>query len=537
MKTNLKLVLSAASMLLSSWSFAQQQAQGTVYLDANNNGKKDSKEIGLAQVAVSNGIDVVLTDDEGRYKLPVGEDNIIFVIKPAGYSLPVDEYNLPQSFYIHKPKGSPTHLTYPGVSPTGALPKSIDFGLTQSAEPDQFQILVFGDPQAYTEQEMLFFNRAIVDEVVGIKNVSFGISLGDLVGDDLRLHPSYKKSIARIGLPWYNLKGNHDMNFDVEADSLSDETFEANFGPANYSFNYGKVHFIVLDNVRYPNPRTGKGYLGGFRPEQLDFVENDLKHVPKDHLVVLAFHIPLDHRNGDTFRAEDRQRLFDLLRDYPHTLSLSAHMHTQTQHFYDQKDGWQQAKPHHEYNAGTTSGDWYSGQLDERGVPSATMRDGTPNGYAFIDFKENQYSIRYQASGRDSSYQINIFHPKVVGQGKGSRAAIFANFFMGHHRNEVLCSIDGGEWKKMSPSKTSDPAYLSLLYPWDNLDSLLPGRRPTDAVPSAHLWRIALPVNLAVGEHQVRVRATDDYGHTYEASSTYRIEPTKAYPNPPVHNR
>ncbi|MBD1432051.1 calcineurin-like phosphoesterase C-terminal domain-containing protein [Sphingobacterium sp. DN00404] len=533
MKTNLKLLLSTGFLLLSAWSYAQQQAQGTVYLDANRNGKKDGIETGLPNVPVSNGVDVVLTDAQGRYTLPVGNDDIIFVIKPSGYTIPLDRHYLPKSFYIHKPQGSPTDLTYAGVTPTGPLPKSIDFGLTKSRENDQFRVLVFGDPQAYTAQEMLFFNRAIVDEVVGIKNVTFGISLGDLVGDDLSLHLSYKESVARIGLPWYNLKGNHDMNYDVQADSLSDETFEANFGPANYSFNYGKVHFIVLDNVRYPNPRTGKGYLGGFRKEQLDFVKNDLKHVPTDHLIVLAFHIPLDHRNGDTFRAEDRQRLFDLLREYPHTLSLSAHMHTQTQHFYDEKDGWHQEKPHHEYNAGTTSGDWYSGQLDNRGVPSATMRDGTPNGYAFIDFDKNQYRIRYQASGRDSTYQINLFHPKVVGQGKRSRSAIFANFFMGHHGNMVEYTVDGGEWKKMMPVRTSDPAYLAELYPWDNLDTLLPGRRPTDAMPSAHLWRVSLPVDLAVGEHRIRVRATDDYGNTYEASSSYRIAPTKNYPDPP----
>ena len=44
------------------------------------------------------------------------------------------------------------------------------------------------------------------------------------------------------------------MNYDVQADSLSDETFESYFGPASYSFNYGKVHFIVLDDIRYPIP-------------------------------------------------------------------------------------------------------------------------------------------------------------------------------------------------------------------------------------------------------------------------------------------
>src|SRR5690606_37894238 len=136
------------------------------------------------------------------------------------------------------------------------------------------------------------------------------------------------------------------------------------------------------------------------------------------------------------------------------------------------------------------------------------------------------YRIRYQVSGRDAAYQINLFHPKVVGQGKSSRSALFANFFMGHHGNKVEYAIDREEWKEMRAVNTLDPSYLATLYPWDNLDTLLPGRRPTDAMPSAHLWRVALPVNLSVREHQIRVRTTDDYGNTHEASSSYRIEPT-----------
>ncbi|MGO1596378.1 MAG: calcineurin-like phosphoesterase C-terminal domain-containing protein [Sphingobacterium sp.] len=532
MNLNLNVLLSSSFLMLAFGVQAQHMATGTVFNDLNQNGKQDRREAGIPNVAVSNGEDVVVTDAKGKYELTVGEDNIVFVVKPSGYTLPLDELNHPQSYYIHKPQGSPKELTYPGVAPTGPLPKSIDFGLQQTEESNQFRALVFGDPQAYTEQEIAFFNRAMVDEVEGIQGVSFGISLGDLVGDDLTLHPKYKASVGRIGIPWYNVKGNHDMNYDVQADSLSDETFESYFGPASYSFNYGKVHFIVLDDIRYPNPRTGKGYLGGLTDVQLKFVENDLKFVPKDHLVVLAFHIPLEHQNGDRFRAEDRDRLFELLQDYPNTLSLSAHTHTQTQIFYDRSDGWKQDQPHHEYNVGTTSGDWYSGELDKRGVPVATMRDGTPHGYAFIDFRDNDYNIRYQVSGKDSTYQINLFHPQVIGQGGGNRGAIFANFFMGHQGNTVEYSIDGGEWKKMNAVKAPDPAYLSSLHPWDHSETLLPGRRPSNAVESNHLWRVALPGKLDVGTHEIRVRATDDYGNAYEAKSTYRIEAAKNHPAP-----
>lgn len=530
MNFKLRVLLSSSMLIIASWSHAQEIAKGTVYLDLNQNGNWDKQETGIPNVAVSNGVEVVRTDAKGQYELPVNQDQIVFVIKPSGYALPVDEYQLAQSYYIHKPLGSPKNLKYTAVSPTGKLPKAINFGLYSAPASEKFSMLVFGDPQLYNKRELSYFNRSIVDELLDIKDVAFGLSLGDLVGDDLSLHPDYKASVARIGLPWYNLKGNHDMNYDVKADSLSDETFESNFGPANYAFNYGKVHFIVLDNIRYPNPRTGRGYLGGFRQDQLDFIENDLKFVPKDHLIVLAFHIPLLHNNGDVFRAEDRQRLFDLLAAYPNTLSLSAHTHFQKQNFYSKADGWHQDKPHHEYNAGTTSGDWYSGQADERGTPNAMMRDGTPQGYAFIDFDQSNYKIRYQVAGKPAHYQMQLSHPQVVAAGNAARGSIYANFFMGHPGNKVEYAIAGGAWKKMNPLQAADPNYLAELHAWDSSPTLLAGRRPSDAVDCDHLWRVAIPKDLPVGTHEIRIKAIDDYGQLHEAVSSIRVEAAPEFP-------
>jgi Predicted phosphohydrolases len=509
-------------LLVSNALYAQSNVSGYVYVDANGNGKRDRREQGIAGVSVSNGTAVTVTDNKGRYQLPVGEDNIIFVIKPSGYAVPLNENNQPQFYYIHKPNGSPS-LKYGGVQPTGRLPKSLDFPLIEHEEPKDFTALIFGDPQAYTEQEIAYFAKGVVAEVEGIKNVQFGLSLGDLVGDHLVLHSPYVKAVAQVGIPWYNLMGNHDMDYDAPADSLADETYEATFGPANYAFNYGDAHFIVLDDILYPDPRDGKGYWGGFRKDQLDFVENNLKHVGKDKLIVLAFHIPLQHENEDAFRNADRQRLFDLLKDYPHTLSMSAHTHLQRQNFYGEADGWKQAKPHHEYNAGTTSGDWYSGELNEQGVPVSTMRDGTPKGYAFLRISGNRYMIDYKVAGEPDSVQIKLFHPKVVAQGRGTQAGIFANFFMGHEGNTVEYRIDGGEWRPMTYTEMPDPDFMWQLYKWDTTNELMPGRRPSNAVNSTHLWRGNIPANLPVGEHRIEVRATDMFGRTFTQQSTYRL--------------
>lgn len=524
-----KLVIILLVLVSGNLLFAQSTVSGYVYHDANGNGQRDRREQGVAGVSVSNGIQVVATDDKGRYELPVGQDNIIFVIKPSGYAVPTDDDNLSRFYYIHKPNGSPK-LKYGGVAPTGPLPKSIDFPLVQQAETADFTALVFGDPQAYNEQEVAYFAKGIVAELEGITGVAFGLSLGDLVGDDLVLHNPYIKATAQVGIPWYNLMGNHDMDYDAVADSLADETYEASFGPANYAFNYGKAHFIVLDDILYPDPRDGKGYWGGFRKDQLDFVENNLKHVDKDKLIVLAFHIPLLHDNENSFRNADRQRLFDLLADYPHTLSLSAHTHLQRQNFYSKEDGWRQDKPHHEYNAGTTSGDWYSGELNGQGIPASTMRDGTPKGYAFLRIQGNQYAIDYQVAGAPKDFQIKLFHPQVVAKGRGTQAGIFANFFMGHEGNTVEYRIDDGDWRPMVYTEAPDPDFLRQLYHWDTTDELMPGRRPSNAVNSTHLWRGSIPTNLPVGEHRIVVRGTDMFGRTFTQESAYTLAEPVAVP-------
>ena len=77
----------------------------------------------------------------------------------------------------------------------------------------------------------IFFDRAIIGETQNSTGIAFGLSLGDLVGDNLDLHIPYAKTVKKVGIPWYQVMGNHDMNYEATADSLSDETFEKNSGP------------------------------------------------------------------------------------------------------------------------------------------------------------------------------------------------------------------------------------------------------------------------------------------------------------------
>ena len=142
-------------------------ARGTVFLDQNQNGNLDQGERGISNVAVTNGLDVVLTDTNGNYQLSVTTDTIIAVIKPTGYMTPLNRDHLPQFYYIHKPDGSPKDLKYPGLAPTGDLPDRIDFPLYAQGEPETFKLLLFGDTQPYNMQQVEWVAHDVVGEVIG----------------------------------------------------------------------------------------------------------------------------------------------------------------------------------------------------------------------------------------------------------------------------------------------------------------------------------------------------------------------------------
>jgi hypothetical protein len=503
------------AIIISFNAYSQEIAKGYVFVDLNADGLKNAGEKGIADVAVSNGREVVLTKADGFYELPLNEEGVVFVIKPAEYQYPLDDTQIPQFFYIHRPDGSPKEFQYKGFSPTGILPELLNFPLLPIEKTESFRVLVFGDPQPYTEQELDWFDKGVVSDVTDIDRVEFGITVGDIVGDDLSLYPGYRDVMKKLGLPWYNVMGNHDLNFEAEEDLWNNETYKVNFGPSTYSFNHGNAHFIVLDNVLYPDPRGLYTYFGGLREDQIHFVANDLKLVPKDKLVVLFMHIPFFQEYGGSFRESDLERLLQLISGFENTLSISAHTHYMKQVFFGEEDGYTGSKPHHHLNIGTPSGDWYSGRWNDEGIPEAIMRDGSPKGYLYLNIDGANYTTDYKAAGKDPSYQMSIFAPKVIEEGKRNRDRLIVNFFTGVANNEVHYRIGEGAWLPLRNYTDVDPTYLMKYFEWDLTDKLMEGRRPSYPVDTDHLWTTNLPVNLPAGKHTIEVRAKDIYGREH----------------------
>jgi hypothetical protein len=316
-------------------------ADGVVFDDRDGDGRRGAGEPGIPGVAVSNGRDVVRSDRFGRYRLALDDDTLLFVVKPSGWATPLSPERAPRFHHAHKPAGSPPGFAFPGVAPTGPLPASVDFPLRAQAEPTPFRAIVFGDTQPKDLEQLDFLARDIVADLVG-SDAAFGVTLGDNVHDDLSLLAPLDRLIARIGVPWYHVLGNHDMNFDAQDDAGSDETFERMYGPSTYAFEYARAHFLVLDDVIYGGAAgetaDGRNYHGGFSERTLAFVRAYLAGVPRDELVVALMHMPFAGPAPFSF-AQGRE-LLALLSGRPHTVSLAAHAHMQYQLYLGEEAGF-----------------------------------------------------------------------------------------------------------------------------------------------------------------------------------------------------
>lgn len=499
-------------------------ARGTVFDDKDRDGRRDPGERGIAGVWVSNQRDFARTDREGKWSLPHWDDTVFYVVKPRDWMTPVDHHNKPLFFYVHKPKGSPADFRFPGVAPTGPLPESIDFALHRRREATKFRALFFGDTQPRDVREVDYISRDIVEPLVQSKEkFDFGVTLGDVVFDDLSGFEPLTGTIGLIGIPWYYVLGNHDINFDAKDDADSDETWHRHFGPNYYSFQHGPTHFVVLDDVEWVGAENAKRedatrtrgfYRAGLGPTQMAWLKADLAKVPANQLVVFMMHIPITEIG-------DRADLYRLMAERPYALSVSAHTHMQEHRFLKAEDGWPKPEPHHHVINVTTCGSWWTGAPDSRGVPHTTMRDGAPHGYSVFSFDGNQYSIEFRAARRPMDYQMNIQAPDVLEAGKALDAVFHVNVFGGSERSKVEFSFAGGEWAAMERTVAKDPWYAALAE--REKDLAAPYRPLSGAADSTHLWRGQLTGTLSPGTYPLHVRTTDMFGQTYVSTRAVRV--------------
>ncbi len=513
-----------------------QMARGIVYLDLNQNGVLDPSEKGIQGIKVSNGLEVVKTDTLGIYEIPILPETTLFISKPAAYRVPLNEVQLPQFYYHHYPEGTPDIASWKWsvIGPTGPLPETIDFALLEGTVPDTFQAMGFADPQTGTDEQLDMMRKDIIDPLFGNPyGAKFGFVAGDVVNDNLALYERHNRLMAQVGIPMWNVPGNHDLNQESPNDEYSTQTFKSIFGPDYYSFDYGQVHFLALNNIGFRG--KGKGYMGHINEKQMQWIENDLQDVPSDKLIIIVTHIPLiTYADNRTFPAsintDNFDKLLGILKRFTFIYTIAGHDTSNSWKVeVNHTHGWYGAPFIAHTLAETRGGGWEIGPRDERGVRPATMQDGNPNGYYVFYFNGSQVKPRFIPAGGDPSDRLRItLEPQLLLSGEAlpmglDRGAqpdstfVVVNFFDGGERDEVMISLDGIDPEPMQYIERTDP-YMERKYQAykDTPDQY---RKP---VVSSHIWQYLLP-NLSAGIHSIIVSGKDEFGFEDREVLTFEI--------------
>ena len=119
--------------------------------------------------------------------------------------------------------------------------------------------------------------------------------------------------IGSTGLPVFYVPGEHDVIDEGLGKSYLARYGKASSGSGWYSFDQNGVHFIGLVNVAKLKP----GGLGQLGPDQLAWLEEDLRAVAKSTPIVVFAHIPLWTIYPQWgWGTEDSGRALELLRPY-----------------------------------------------------------------------------------------------------------------------------------------------------------------------------------------------------------------------------
>ena len=186
---------------------------------------------------------------------------------------------------------------------------------------------------------------------INAQNADLVIAGGDLITDGFQSPPAavvprwdaYMKMHRTIDSDLYPTIGNHDLVAARPEDGSPPATdpraiFLAKTGLKRtyYSFDAVGYHFVVLDSIQVTNDALQ--YHGMIRPEQIEWLKQDLVKIPKSQPVVIVTHIPLlsafySASRGATITAPKNRLVvnnidvLNLIQDYNVILVLQGHLH------------------------------------------------------------------------------------------------------------------------------------------------------------------------------------------------------------------
>src|SRR3954454_19270867 len=129
--------------------------------------------------------------------------------------------------------------------------------------------------------------------------------------------------LSELSVPVFYVPGEHDV-LDDDGASYLQRFGKGTQGSGWYSFDQGGVHFIALVNV----VNLKAGGLGTLGAEQLEWLEQDVKHLKSSTPIVVFAHIPLWSVYPEWgWATEDSTRALSSLKRFGSVSVLNGHIH------------------------------------------------------------------------------------------------------------------------------------------------------------------------------------------------------------------
>lgn len=371
-------------------------------------GLVSSEEGPVANVVVSDGTEVTVTDDKGIYELKSAKKwGYVFISVPSGYEVAAEGV-FPQ-FY----------QTLKGAAD---VVEQKDFKLTKVDGQDRYKLFLLGDMHlANRTNDAAQFTQFTTDLNAYMAQYSgqkmYALTLGDMTWDlywykNNYALPQYRETINRQvkNLQIYHTMGNHDNDFMTTSDYDAAVKYVDCIGPTFYSFNIGQVHYVVMDNIDCSayDGTDSRNYVKKLSNEQLNWLAKDLAYVDKSTPLIVAMHAQIYKPTSTGFA-------FD--HDSANTEALLAALdgyevhfvtgHTHKVYNITPDDDVVKGRDIHEHNSGAICASWWwSGNL----TPGVHVSiDGAPGGYAIWDIDGTDFAWLYKSTGWPEEYQFRSY--------------------------------------------------------------------------------------------------------------------------------
>ena len=365
---------------------------------------------GLAGVVVSDGMEVTVTDDYGFYWLPSSKKNgYVFISIPSGY--------FPAS-------SSAMEGIYRNLQESPGVTEQKDFTLVE--EPNDDCIVVFmadahlaNRGNGSNNDMNQFQNNYVPDVNATIRSYKnqgkkvYGITLGDLTWDTYWYDTNYRlpdalKDFAKIEMQIFHCMGNHDNDIRAISDFDAADPWRREVGPNYYSFNLGKAHYVVLDDIYYTTDgNENKTEAPRITDEQIDWLKKDLATVKdKNTPLIVCMHIPLHgHPGRDTdgklvtrMQIQNSDDLLATIDGFSKVRIMSGHTHVNFNIPVNERLI--------EHNVGGACATWWwTGKYHDTHI----CRDGSVGGYAVFEWNGTDYNRYWKSIGYDRNYQFRTY--------------------------------------------------------------------------------------------------------------------------------